>query len=205
MKLFFSLFAAVLLFVFLQSCNKRGNEFKNRIFEVVSSPEEAGFDATRLQRIDTFFQTYVDKGILPNGISFVAKDGKIVHFKAYGWRDKEAGIVLKKDDIFRLASQTKAITTAGLMILLEKGLLGLDEPVSKYIPEFVNPQILVSLNEKDTSWTSRPSRSEILIRHLLNHTSGIGDYVYGINGENPQIKNPIYKSITYLETGRKRP
>ncbi len=193
MKLIFSLFAAVLLFVFLQSCNKGENGFKNRIFQVVSSPEEVGFDATRLQRIDTFFQTYVDKGILPNGISFVAKDGKIVHFKAYGWRDREAGIVLKKDDIFRLASQTKAITTVGLMILLEKGLLGLDEPVSKYIPEFANPQVLVSLNEKDTSWTSRPSRSEILIRHLLNHTSGIGEYFYGINGENPRTRNPIYE------------
>jgi CubicO group peptidase (beta-lactamase class C family) len=170
----FSIIITSLLFLLL-ACSKSGNESKSQRFEVASSPEEVGFDATRLQRIDAFYQSYIDENILPNGISFIAKDGKIVHFKAYGWKDKEAGIAVKKDDIFRLASQTKAIATVGLMILFEKGYCSLNDPVSKFIPEFANPQVLVEVDEKDTTWTTRPAKSEIRIRHLLTHTSGIGD------------------------------
>jgi CubicO group peptidase (beta-lactamase class C family) len=155
------------------NCINQNQRSDHQSFIMAKNPEEVGFDASRLQRIDTFIQSYFDRNILPNAITFVACHGKIIHNKAYGWRDKEAGIKLQKNDIFRFASQTKAITSVALMILLEKGYFLLDDTLSKYIPEFRNPRVLVSLNLKDTSWISRPAKSEILIRQLLNHTSGL--------------------------------
>ncbi len=91
---------------------------------------------------------------------------------------------MQTDHIFRIASQTKAITSIGLMMLFEEGKFLLDDPISKYIPEFANPQVLEKFNEKDTTFTTVPSGREITIRDLLTHTSGI-DYA-GIGS--PQMK-----------------
>jgi CubicO group peptidase (beta-lactamase class C family) len=177
-KIYF--FTPVLL-VLMCSCNQNRYDEKPQSFKYATSPGKVDFDANRLQRIDTFLQSYIDRDILPNAITFVARHGKIVHHKTYGWKDKEAGLTVQKDDIFRLASQTKAITTVALLTLFEKGYFLMDDPVSKFIPEFKNPQVLVKLNEKDTSWIARPAKSEILIRHLLNHTSGISSPIRPVN------------------------
>jgi CubicO group peptidase (beta-lactamase class C family) len=173
MKIKNFLFGLLLTLLIITGCTGQQGNTDRQSFSPAKSPEEVGFNTDRLDRIDTLIQSYLDKNILPNNITFVARHGKIVHNKAYGWRDKEAGTELQKNDIFRLASQTKAITSVALMILHERGYFLLDDTLSKFIPEFRNPRVLVSLNLKDTTWISRPAKSEILIRQLLNHTSGL--------------------------------
>lgn len=134
------------------------------------------FDAVRLARIDSVFQQYVDNGTIPHVVTFVAHHGKVVYNKAFGWRNIENNIPCEKDDYFRMASQTKAITAVALLTLFEQGKILLDEPVKKYIPEFANPQVLVSFDEKDSTFTTRPAKRDITVRHLLTHTTG---YSYG--------------------------
>lgn len=133
----------------------------------------ATFDVARLARLDSALQKLVDNGTIPHAVTFVAHHGKVIHNKAFGWRNVEAKIPCEKDDYFRMASQTKAITAVAVMTLFEEGKILLDEPIKKYIPEFANPQVLVSFNQIDSSFTTRPAKSDITIRQLLSHTSGI--------------------------------
>lgn len=141
--------------------------------QFVIAKKTSTFDAERLKRLDNAFQALVDKGEIPHAVTFVAHHGKIVHNKAYGWRDIENKIPCTTNDYFRMASQTKAITVAALLTLFEEGKVLLDEPVKKYIPEFANPVVLESFNPADSSYTTRPAKRDITIRHLLTHTSGI--------------------------------
>lgn len=134
----------------------------------------AGVSAQRLARIDGLLQEYVTKGWLPGAVALVAKDGKIIYHKAFGYSNLENRTSLQQNAIFRIASQTKAITSVGIMMLWEEGKLQLDEPVSKYIPEFKAPKVLSSFNAADSTYTTTPAKSEITIRQLLSHTSGIG-------------------------------
>lgn len=144
-----------------------------------AKPEEVGMSAERLARIDNVVNDYVSKKWFAGAAVFVARNGKIVYHKAYGFSDMDQQTPLKKDDIFRIASQTKAITSTAALILYEEGKLLLDDPVSKYIPEFKNSKVLATFNEKDSSYTTEPARSEITIRQLLTHTSGIDYPVIG--------------------------
>lgn len=139
----------------------------------VGSPEKAGFDAERLQRVDRLIQQYIDSNWIAGAIAIVAKDGNIVYHKAMGFDDKTKNKPLQKDAIWRIASQTKAITSVGIMMLYEQGKFLLDDAVSKYIPAFRNPVVLDKFNEKDTTYTTVPAKREITIRDLLTHTSGI--------------------------------
>ncbi|MDD6211482.1 MAG: serine hydrolase [Bacteroidales bacterium] len=139
------------------------------------------FDAERLKRIDTYLNRMINEGVVPQIVTFVAKDGIVVHNKAYGYRNIEQREVCSTDDIFRNASQTKAVVTAALMTLFEEGKFNLDDPVKKFIPEFENPQVFVSLND-DTTFVSRPASCDVTIRHLLSHSSGI---TYGTSWGNP--------------------
>ena len=102
-------------------------------------------------------------------------DGKIVYYKGIGYDDIEKKTALKRDAIFRIASQTKAITSTAVMILYEEGKILLDDRISKYIPEFAKPKVLDKFNKADSTYTTIPAKREITIRDLLTHTSGI-DY-----------------------------
>jgi CubicO group peptidase (beta-lactamase class C family) len=117
----------------------------------------------------------IDKGWIAGAVGFIARDGKIIYNRSFGVSDLENKLPMQTDNIFRIASQTKAIASIGLMLLFEEGKFLLDDPISKYIPEFAHPQVLDKFNEKDTTFTTVPSRREITIRDLLTHTSGI-DY-----------------------------
>lgn len=139
------------------------------------------FDVTRLGRIDSVFQGLVDDGLLPNVVTFVAHRGRVVHHAAYGWRDKEAGVLCEKDDIFRLASQTKAVAVVGLMMLWEEGRFQLDDPIKRYLPYFDSPRVLVRYDSVSGVCETRPADKDITIRHLLTHTSGIS--YGGVHGE----------------------
>jgi CubicO group peptidase (beta-lactamase class C family) len=147
-----------------------------------AKPEDAGMSTVRLDRIGVMIEDYVKKESVPGAVALIVRNGKIVYYKAYGYSDREKKIVLKKDDIFRIASQTKAITSLAVMMLFEEGKFLLDEPVSKYIPEFKSPTVLKSFNPKDSTYTTEPAKSEITIRHLLTHTSGID---YAVIGSDP--------------------
>jgi CubicO group peptidase (beta-lactamase class C family) len=141
----------------------------------VGNAKENGMSPERLQRIDNLINEHVTKGQIPGAVVFIARNGKIVYHKAYGYSDIENKISLKKDDIFRIASQTKAITSLAVMMLFEEGKFLLDDPLSRYIPEFKNPKVLSNLNWADTTHSTVPAKSELTIRQLLTHTSGI-DY-----------------------------
>ena len=141
----------------------------------IGNPKENGLSPERLQRIDNFVNEYLTKGQIPGAVVFIARNEKIVYHKAFGYSDIENKVTLKKDDIFRIASQTKAITSLAVMMLFEEGKFLLDDPISRYIPEFKNPKVLNNLNWADTTYSTVPAKSEITIRQLLTHTSGI-DY-----------------------------
>ncbi len=139
-----------------------------------ASPGSVGVSPERLDRVDAMLRQAVTDGQIPGVVALVARNGKIVYHQAYGSADTEAGRKQRTDDIFRIASQTKAVTATAVMMLWEEGKFQLDDPISRYIPEFKNPQVLQSFRYGDTSYTTRPANKEITIRHLLTHTSGLG-------------------------------
>jgi CubicO group peptidase (beta-lactamase class C family) len=138
-----------------------------------ASAGSVGMSAERLARIDNLVNEYVDKKWIAGASVLVARDGKIVYYKGLGYDDIDKKTPMKKDAICRIASQTKAITSAAVMILYEEGKILLNDPVSKYIPEFKNPKVLDKFNPADTTYTTVPAKREITIRDLLTHTSGI--------------------------------
>ncbi len=139
-----------------------------------ASPESAGFSAERLKRIDREMNDWVEKGWMQGGTALIIRNGKIVYYKAAGYNDLDSRTPMQKENIFRIASQTKAITSVAIMILFEEGKLLLDDPVSKYIPAFKKQQVLDKFNPTDTTYTTMPAKKEITIRELLTHTSGLG-------------------------------
>lgn len=132
-------------------------------------------DYDRLNRIDSLVNSYISKNWLTGAVTIIVKDNMVVQYKGYGVADMESKKPMQKDQLFRIMSQTKAITSVGIMILFEQGKLLLDEPISNYIPEFRNPVVVNTFNESDTTFTTVPAKREITFRDLLTHTSGI-DY-----------------------------
>jgi CubicO group peptidase (beta-lactamase class C family) len=192
---------ALTVFLYTAGLNAQTKSIKKSPVLTEASPESVGISSERLARIDQMCTEAVQKSDLPGIVSLVVRNGKIVHWKAYGMADNQAGRTLKRDDIFRIASQSKAVTSTAVMMLWEEGKFQLDDPISKYIPEFKNPQVLKSFKYSDTTYTSEPAKSEITIRHLITHTSGIG---YGIIDGNEQIKMIYAKAgVTDLFTTEK--
>lgn len=157
------------------------------------TPVSVGMSPIRIQRIDAMLKQSVEDGDIPGVVALIARNGKIVYHQAYGVADVGSARPLKKDDIFRIASQSKAITATAVMMLWEEGKFRLDDPVSKYIPEFKNPQVLQTFRYADTSFTARPAIREITIRHLLTHTSGLG---YGVIDGDERMKMLYAKAGT---------
>lgn len=162
-------------------------------FKNASDVKSIGFDPVRLVRIDSLENDFVSKGITPNAVTFVARKGQIVHYKAFGMSNLEKKKSLKKDDIFRIASQSKALTTVALLQLFEQGKFHLDDPLYKFIPSFKNPIVLVTYDkENPKKYTTRPAKSEITIRQLLSHNTGI-PYGHPLE-ELPEFKVPLFCS-----------
>ena len=137
---------------------------------VAQSPAtRAAISTERLARIDTALQKYVDDNRVAGAVALVLQDGKPVYERAVGWSDKEAGRRMTTDTIFRIASQTKAITSAAILVLMEEGKLGLTDPVSRFIAPFASTAVA----EGGESSNAVPARRQIQIRDLLTHTAGI--------------------------------
>lgn len=130
-------------------------------------------DMERLARIDDLVKKYVDSQWIAGATIIAARNGQIVYQKAIGYADVSKKTPLTNESIFRIASQTKAITSVAVMMLYEEGRFLLDDPISRYIPVFGKPQVLDKFNPADSSYTTVPAKSEITIRQLLTHTSGI--------------------------------
>ena len=139
-------------------------------------PQEVGLAAERLARIDPVLESYVANGRLAGAVTFIVRRGALVHNKAYGYRDLEAGEAMRPDSLFRIASQTKAIVSVAVLILQERGKLLLADPVGKYLPEYLATTVAVPDNAG--GYDVVPATRPITIRDLLTHTAGI-DYGYG--------------------------
>ncbi|MCW3109600.1 MAG: class beta-lactamase-related serine hydrolase [Segetibacter sp.] len=139
-----------------------------------AKPEAAGFSAERLKRIDVNLDDWVSKGWMNGAVGLIVRDGKIAYYKSAGYNDLNTKAAMQKDGIFRIASQTKAITSVAVMMLYEEGKFLLDDAVSKYIPAFANERVLDKFNGEDSTYTTVPAKRQITIRDLLTHTSGLG-------------------------------
>lgn len=129
-----------------------------------------GFDRGRLTRIDSALQGAVDHGEIAGAVALVLRNGQLVYERAVGWADREASRKMTTDAIFRIASQTKALTSVALMSLVEEGKISLDDPVSRYIPAFAHTTVAV---RTDSGRVIVPARRPITIHDLLTHTAGI--------------------------------
>ncbi|MBN8575370.1 MAG: beta-lactamase family protein [Cytophagales bacterium] len=160
------------LLILLLSCQPPVVERIDKLAAV--QPESAGFSSQRLARIDSMLTHYTNQGWINGAVAFVAHDSRVVYHKAIGYNDLQTRQPLKPDDIFRIASQTKAITSVAAMMLYEEGKFLLDDPVATYIPAFAKISVLEKFNPKDTTYTTVPAKRPITVRDLLTHTSGIG-------------------------------
>lgn len=134
-----------------------------------------GFTLDRLSRIDGFLQAAVDSNRIAGAVGIVLRDGEVVYERAVGWADREANRRMTPDAIFRIASQTKALTTTAVMILVEEGKIALSDPVSRFIPAYARTTVAL---RGDTGRTVVPARRPITIKDLLTHTAGIS---YGVD------------------------
>ena len=136
-----------------------------------AKPESVGLSSDRLERIASSVQRNIDDKRIAGAVTLVVRHGKVAWFKAQGMADREATKPMPTDAMFRICSMTKPITSVAVMMLYEDGRFLLDDPVSKYLPEFKNPKVLVKPASGKPYMI--PATKEITIRDLLRHTSGI--------------------------------
>jgi CubicO group peptidase (beta-lactamase class C family) len=128
-----------------------------------------------LNKLDALVNEYISKGWETGMSVLVVKDQQLVYYKGFGVADVKTKAPMQADALYRIMSQSKAITSLAIMQLFEQGKLELDNPVSKFIPTFKNPQVVKDYNSKDTTYTTIDAKRQVTIRDLLTHTSGI-DY-----------------------------
>tara|TARA_B100001175_G_C19514506_1_gene646327 strand:+ start:2985 stop:4271 length:1287 start_codon:yes stop_codon:yes gene_type:complete len=162
----------LLIFSLIYSCNN-------------TQKESSFLNPNELDQIENLIKKAIDENYIPGAVVLVAKNNQVVYKKSFGIKNPETNDNYQVDDIFRIASMTKAITSVGVMKLWERGLIGLDDPIENYIPEFKNVGILDKFFPKDSTFTIKSTKNKITVRHLLTHTSGLG---YGFIDGNPKIK-----------------
>jgi CubicO group peptidase (beta-lactamase class C family) len=133
------------------------------------------FDYMKLAQIDSVVNKYITNRWVIGSSVIIVKDNQVAYYKGFGYADEATKKAMPANAIYRIMSQTKAITSLAIMQLFEQGKISLDQNVSTLIPSFKNPKVLKEFNSKDSSYTSTPAKREVTIRDLLTHTSGI-DY-----------------------------
>jgi CubicO group peptidase (beta-lactamase class C family) len=154
-----------------------------------------GISQDRINRIDQMLEESIEANHIPGLVAMIVKDGKIVYHSAKGLADLPSQREMEKDQIFRIASQTKAITSTAVMMLWEEGKFQLNDPISKWIPEFKNPQVITGFRFADSTYSTRPASREITIKDLITHTSGIG---YGMIDGDERMKR-IYQKAGIID------
>lgn len=124
--------------------------------------------------LGTFLTAAIDRGDVPGAVVLITGPDRVLYHEAFGKMSTATALEMKKDTIFNIASMTKAVTSVGVMMLVEEGKLGLDDEVSKYLPQFKAPQVLSKVDVAAGTYETRPATRPITIRQLLTHTSGIG-------------------------------
>ncbi len=160
------------------------------VVEQDADPAEVGLDAARLARIDAHFRRYVDDGRLPGWTILVTRHGRVAHLTTYGRRDVDAGEPVEVDTVFRIYSMTKPITSVAAMMLYERGLFELTDPISKYLPEFAGPRVYTG--GSDLKQVTVPATEPIRVWHLLTHTAGL---TYGFHRTHPV--DAVYRARGY--------
>ncbi|NDH60365.1 MAG: class A beta-lactamase-related serine hydrolase [Alphaproteobacteria bacterium] len=150
----------------------------------VQTPEEVGFLSTRLKTLSDRLNEGVKNNEMPGAVVLIVRNGKIVMFEPFGFRDKEAKVAMTNDTIFRIASMTKPIVTVAAMILMEEGKLTLADPVSRFVPAFAETKVAVPKKKDDgtVEYTLEPQARPMTVQDLMRHTSGL---TYGAVGANP--------------------
>ncbi|MDQ2870580.1 MAG: beta-lactamase family protein [Acidobacteriota bacterium] len=153
------------------------------------TPASHGFSARRLARIDDAVRTEVAARRVAGAVTLVARDGRVVHFGASGWRDVESGAPMRRDTIFRIASMTKAVTTVAALLLMEDGRLLLTDSVSKFLPAFADATVAVTPDAPAV-----PAKRQVTIKDLMTQTSG---YSYG-GGERSGAYRAVGADLWYF-------
>ncbi len=156
-----------------------------------TDPENVGMSAAGLAEIEPAMEAYIQDGRLPGIATMVARQGQVVHWSAVGFRDLEASAPLAPDDILRIFSMTKPITSVAVMMLVEEGLVALDDPISAHIPAFGQSEVLTDEGERV------PADGPITVTHLLTHTSGL---TYGLFGDTPVDR--LYREANFFGEAR---
>lgn len=138
-----------------------------------ADPASAGMDAAKLELVTDRLQQHIDDGDIPGVVAAVARDGKLVYFEALGQYDLENGRAMRPDTLFRIYSMTRQITSTAVLQQYEQGKFDLDDPISMYLPEFADQQVLLDPGSTDITQT-RERVGDITVAHLLTHTSGLG-------------------------------
>ena len=159
---------------------------------VAESPAAEGFDAERLKRLDDYMASVVAEGRVAGMTTLLARHGKIVEFNTYGKASLATGAPMNKDAIFRIYSMSKPLTGVGMMILFEEGKWRLDDPVTRYVPEFKNLKVMTGV-DKAGNITVEEMKRPPTMREIMSHTAGFG---YGLGDTHPVDK--LYRSKQVL-------
>jgi CubicO group peptidase (beta-lactamase class C family) len=183
-------FLMLIALVIFYSCNRSNipQRFNHNV-----SPDKAGITPEKISALDSIIQSFVDGKKVNCAVGFVAKDGKVVYNKAFGYKNIEDKIPALPDDYYILYSQTKAIVTAALMTLHDQGYFELNDPVSKWLPNFPD-KVLTKVNE-DGTFLTEPVNAPCTFANLLSHSSGVG------GGNVRQLKSILAKSDSTIKVG----
>lgn len=135
------------------------------------TPQEAGLSSTALEQFDVLLEQAVERKQVAGAVALLARDGKLGYLRAKGFQDVEAGKEMTTDTLFRIASMSKPVTSVAVMILVDDGKMKVSDPVSRYLPEFKDPKVLMPGSEGDSKLV--PASREITVHDLLTHTSGL--------------------------------
>ena len=156
-----------------------------RDLSTTTSPEAVGFDSARLKMLDAYMAKVVSDGRVAGMTTLLARHGKVVEFKTYGKTSLETGEAMPKDEIFRIYSMSKPLTGVAMMILFEQGKWRLDDPVTRYVPEFKNLKVMVEADKDGNITKTEPMKRPPTMREIMSHTAGFG---YGLGDEHPVDK-----------------
>ncbi len=166
------------------------------MIEIVT-PESVGMSASRLSEIDTAMQAFIDQGKFAGIATLIARYGKVAHFGCYGKLDLALDTPIQADSLFRIQSLTKPITAVAVLMLHDEGYFDLDDPVSKWIPEFKNFKVMKDSTDINSELVDL--EKEITFWHLLTHTSGLG-YSVWLHSPNPAVPiNEIYRDAKMID------
>jgi len=144
------------------------------VIDIRAAAPPPALDTRAASAISAFLKGAVDRGDVPGVVVLVTAPDRIIYHEAFGKMNTAKNVAMAGDAIFNIASMTKAITSTGIMILVEEGKVGLDDEVSRFLPQYKNRQVLTKVDLAAGTYETRPATKPITIRQLLTHTSGIG-------------------------------